>query len=228
MWNKMIDINEILVLDDVICPQYQDMIENWLLSPSSTWQFSRDIALADNVIDKLDLKTKPGFAKSFYSVRTGSTSDLYPMILPMVFESFHKANLPFDNVLFSRSFLTFPVPGCGPNDFDHIHVDTPEDHMVCLYYASDSDGGDTVFFDKTVKDILETQEIKAQLEGKDLTFYDQTILELIDSQVDKTNFSVIKRVTPKKGRVAIFNGARYHSAARCNSGHRLVVNTCVR
>jgi hypothetical protein len=93
---------------------------------------------------------------------------------------------------------------------------------VCLYYANDSDGGDTVFFDHTVADMLEKYNITDQ------PMYDQQLLEIIDSQSDKKDFKVIKRVTPKKGRAVIFNGLRYHSAARCQSGHRLIVNTCVR
>jgi hypothetical protein len=218
----MIKSDEFIVLDDVISPQYQDMIEHWLLSPSSSWNFASDIALSDRIVGELGLQSKPGFAKSFYSIKSGSSSDLYPMILPMVFETFHKANIKFDQVLFSRSFLTMPVPGCGPGDYDHIHVDTPDEHMVCLYYANDSDGGDTVFFDHTVADMLEKYNIT------DRPIYDQQLLEIIDSQSDKKDFKVIKRVTPKKGRAVIFNGLRYHSAARCQSGHRLIVNTCVR
>lgn len=224
----MIKDDEFIILDDVICPQYQDMIEHWLLSPSSDWHFANDIALADRLINKLDLKTKPGFAKSFYSIKSGTSSDLYPMILPMVFEAFHKANIAFDQVLFSRSFLTMPVPGCGTDDYDHIHVDTPDAHMVCLYYANDADGGDTVFFDHTVQDMLNKEGIREKLQDSNTQFYDQQLLELIDSQDDKKDFKVIKRVTPKKGRAVIFNGLRYHSAARCQSGHRLIVNTCVR
>jgi hypothetical protein len=223
----MISVDDIIVLDDVICPQYQDMIESWLLSPACTWSYSRDIALADNVIDKLNLPTKPGFAKSFFNVRNGSSSDLYPMVLPLVYESFHRLGEKVSQVLFSRSFLTFPVPGIGPNDYDHIHVDTPEAHCVCLYYASDSDG-DTIFFDKTVTDILAEQAIKADVLGKENILYDQSLLELLDNQVAKTNFTPIKRVTPKKGRVVMFNGSRYHTSARCTTGQRLIINTCVK
>lgn len=222
----MIDLNDIIVIDDAISPQYQDMIEHWLTAPASHWQFSNDIALADSVIDRLQLATRPGFSKSLFSLRTGYSNELYPMILPMVFEAAAKAGINVNTVFFSRSFLTMPIPGDTPNTFDHIHVDTPDEHVVCLYYANDSDGGDTVFFDTTVHDVLARQEIKAQLDGHDHVLYDQSLIDLIDNQVDKKEFKVIKRVSPKKGRVVFFNGLRYHSASRCASGHRLIVNTC--
>jgi len=225
----MIALDEIIVLDNVVSPGYQDMIEQWLLAPVSNWRFSNDIALSDNTINKLGLQAKPGFAKSLFNIKTGASNELYPMILPMVFETFHKANLNFDQVLFSRSFLTMPVPGCGLNDYDHVHVDSADPHMVCLYYANDSDGGDTVFFDHTVPSVIETIEqskLKLARENQELAGFD--LASFLDKEVAKNDWEVIERVTPKKGRAVIFNGLRYHSAARCQSGHRLIVNTCVK
>lgn len=222
----MLNLNDIIVVDDVISPQFQDMIERWLLAPASTWSFARDVALADNVIEKLQLNTRPGFSKTLFNIKTGQSNDLYPMILPMVFEAAYKANINVETVMFSRSFLTMPIVGDTPDTFDHIHVDTPDEHIVCLYYANDADG-DTIFFDRTVHDMLEEQSVKAELAGKP-TFYDQNLLELIDSKVNKKDFKIIKRVTPKKGRVVFFNGLRYHTASRCTNGHRLIVNTCFR
>jgi hypothetical protein len=221
----MLPDDEIIVLDNVVSPRYQDMIESWLLDPVSKWSFQKDIALADNVIEKLNLQTKHGFSKGFFNVKVGGQDELWPMILPLVFEAFHKANLEFNEVLFSRSFLTTPIPGCGLNDYDHIHVDAPDEHMVCLYYANDADGGDTVYFDRTVKDVLARIE---ELQGERPLLEGQDLLEYLDSQIDKKEWNVIQRVSPKKGRCVIFNGARYHSAARCQSGHRLIVNTCVK
>jgi len=220
----MIPDDEIVVLDDVISPRFQDMVESWLLDPVSKWSFQKDIALADSVIEKLSLKTKPGFSKGFFNIKTGASDELWPMIVPLVSECFHKANIEFNEILFSRSFLTLPVEGSGINDFDHIHVDSPEEHMVCLYYANDADGGDTVFFDHTVKQVL--AQIDHEKETTDLT--GQALLEYLDGKINKKDWKVLHRVSPKKGRCVIFNGHRYHSAARCQSGHRLIVNTCVR
>jgi hypothetical protein len=65
----MLDLNDIIVIDDAISPQFQDMIENWLTAPASSWSFARDIALADNVIEKLQLNTRPGFSKTLFNVK---------------------------------------------------------------------------------------------------------------------------------------------------------------
>lgn len=223
----MLDLNEIIVLDDVICPQYQKLIEEWLLSPASTWSFARDVALNDNVIDNLKLNSRPGFSKTLFSIQNAKSNDLYPMILPMVFEAAAKANLHVGTVLFSRSFLTMPIPGDTLDTFDHVHVDTPDEHMVCLYYANDSDG-DTVFFDWTVPELMDDPEIQEALASTGHNYHDQTLLDLLDARIANEDFKILKRISPKKGRVVFFNGLRYHSSTRCTSGHRLIVNTCFR
>jgi hypothetical protein len=223
----MLNLDEFIVIDDVVSPQFQKLIEEWLLSPASTWSFARDVALDDNVIDNLKLNSRPGFSKTLFSLKSGKSNDLYPMILPLVFEASAKAGLHVGTVLFSRSFITLPIPGDTGNTFDHVHVDTPDEHIVCLYYANDSDG-DTVFFDWTVPQLLEDPEIQQALEASGHNYNDQTLLDLLDKRIAKSDFKVIKRVTPKKGRAVFFNGLRYHSSTRCTAGYRLIVNTCFR
>jgi len=222
----MIDINEIIVIDDAISPGYQDLLEEWATSPSSKWYFSKDIALPDNVIAEFNLDTRFGFSKPLFNKNHNFSDDQVGVVLPLVYEATHKINYKVQEILFSRSFITTPLPNIGPNDYDHIHVDTPEDHLVVLYYVNDSDG-DTVFFDQTLTDILEKQDLQSEKEGHTETFFNKSVLDAIDN-VNKEDFKVIKRVTPKKGRVAIFNGLRYHSAIRPSNGHRIVINTCVR
>ena len=223
----MLGLNDIIVLDDVISPQFQNLIEEWLLSPASTWSFARDVALNDQVIDNLQLQSRPGFSKTLFSLKSGKSNDLYPMVLPLVLEASAKAGINVGTVLFSRSFLTMPIPGDTTDTFDHVHVDTPDDHIVCLYYANDSDG-DTIFFDWTVPELMDDPEIQAALEATGHNYHNQSLLDLLDARIANQDFKIIKRVSPKKGRVVFFNGLRYHSSTRCTKGYRLIVNTCFR
>jgi hypothetical protein len=73
-------------------------------------------------------------------------------------------------------------------------------HTVCLYYVNDSDG-DTFIFDKTSDDIKGRRDI-----------------------FERTKFNVLKRVTPKKGRVVLFNGNRYHSSSGPTKDVRCIIN----
>lgn len=83
------------------------------------------------------------------------------------------------------------------------HVDHGDDGYVSLlYYVNDSDG-DTYFFDKTT--------------------YDNYSLERYKEYVN--NLTVEKRVSPKKGRVVIFDSNRFHAGSPpFNHNSRCVLN----
>lgn len=223
----MLDKDTIIVLDDVISPAFQDYLEKLLIAGDCEWFFSADVAHDDDFIKKMGLPSRFGFSKTYFSAATGRQSPLFATILPMVFEACAKINFVPEATLFSRSFMTIPLPG-EVNSIDHIHVDTADEHLVCLYYVNDSDG-DTVIYDKTLDDFITDPAIIEKIESVD---YSQpgvpTIFQIIDENVDKGDWKIIKRVTPKKGRMLFFNGHRYHSSSRPSTGYRIVINNCVK
>lgn len=74
------------------------------------------------------------------------------------------------------------------------HVDFPIEHLTAIYYVNDSDG-DTVLFKEFWKE-----------------------------SVDVNKKTIAQRISPKKGRLLLFNGLRYHSGSVPSSNHRLVIN----
>jgi hypothetical protein len=106
---------------------------------------------------------------------------------------------------------------------DNIHVDLIHPHLVSLYYVNDSDG-DTVFFDQCLDDYLDRPDIAQALENIDYSNPGRGALEVADSMIDKSNFTIRKRVTPKKGRMVFFNGFRYHTSSRPSTGYRVIIN----
>ena len=204
-------------------PQVQDTLHSWLTAGDSSWYFSRDIAFADDVIERNNYRCRYGFSKTFFSVVTKVQNPMFNTIFPLVLQACDQIDFVVEQTLFSRSFLTTPIPNNDPTDYDHIHVDLIEPHLVCLYYVNDSDG-DTVFFDKCVDDYLERPDIKHAIENIDYSVAGAGPLEIVDSLIDKSEFKIINRVTPKKGRMVFFNGYRYHSACRPTNGYRVVIN----
>ena len=78
------------------------------------------------------------------------------------------------------------------------HIDIPNDHWVMLYYVNDSDG-DTFIFDQ-------------KIEGS-------TSVDSIQS------LTVKKRISPKQGRIAIFDGAHLHAGMHpTKNDSRIVIN----
>jgi hypothetical protein len=84
-----------------------------------------------------------------------------------------------------------------------IHVDLNEYHMVGLYYVNDSDG-DTVIFDKS-------------------KFSSQSEFFSVND-----NLPVKQRVSPKKGRLVIFDGRWFHASTPPRNNIRTILNANVR
>ena len=103
-----------------------------------------------------------------------------------------------DDILEVRSFLQLPLNkeyiGEG---VDTPHLDKTEPHLVFLYYVNDSDG-DTIIYNyksKSPTDIPFFEDVKEQ-----------------------------KRVTPKQGRVVIFDGLYWHTAEQPTKDIRCIIN----
>lgn len=223
----MLDKNKIIVLDDVISPQFQDVLEARLTSGDCGWYFSKDVAYDDDHIKQFGLPSRCAFSKTYLDPTKGIRDEMFDTILPLLFEACHKAGFQLDQTIFSRSFFTMPMPGDGPNSHDHIHVDTIEPHMVCLYYVNDSDG-DTILFDKTLDEFLTMPEIAEEISNIDYSQPHGGPLEIVDKHIDRSTFKEWNRITPKKGRMVFFNGWRYHSSQRSSTGYRIVINSCVK
>ncbi len=101
-------------------------------------------------------------------------------------------------IIEARSFLQLPLN----TDFAGTGVDTPhldrfEPHLVFLYYVCDSDG-DTIIYD-----------YKTEKEG-DVPFFEDV--------------KELKRVTPKQGRVVVFDGLYWHTAEQPKKDVRCILN----
>jgi hypothetical protein len=194
----MLIIDDIVVIDDIVPEQYQTLIENNLTAENVNWHYMKDITYDVEKMKALTLsESKPAFSHKFYDRAQGVISPAYGLVLPIVYFACEKVKFRITEIIAVRSFLTIPLP-THINRVDNPHVDREVSHLNVLYYVCDADG-DTVFYDKTFRDISPT-EVRVQ----DLT--------------------VFQTVTPKKGRAVIFDGSRYHASTRPTTGSRIVVN----
>lgn len=97
-------------------------------------------------------------------------------------------------ITLARAFLHIPVPEYQRPVHDSIHTDKDTPHTVCLYYVNDSEG-DTLLFDKTYETGGPDQEM-----------------------------NITHKVTPKRGRVLIFDGRYYHCSTPPNKTPRCIIN----
>lgn len=89
------------------------------------------------------------------------------------------------------------------NNKESIHIDRHEPHISMVYYINDSDG-DTKFYKLDDGNILDWMNYVSNGEYE--------------------KFSEIQSVSPKKGKVVVFNGLIPHHSSYPQNGDRYVIN----
>ena len=138
---------------------------------------------------------RPGFSYHFITDKT-NVFDYHTDVLKIIDAACQKINFKRQECLQGRSFLQLPL-NLKDKRLDAPHVDADIDHLVVLYYVNDSDG-DTVIYENL-------------FEGYDKVPHFNDLVEK-------------KRVTPKAGRVVIFNGKHWHTSNQPEHNVRAIIN----
>jgi hypothetical protein len=189
-------MNDVIIIDDVVSPTYQQIIENAVMGFS--WDYLKDIANSE--VHKQQYKTM-GFSHILTNLTKQMSADAdnenTSFLVPLLLEACHKANIHYDQLLRASAFMH--IPNQPHNKYDGIHVNLDHEHIVALYYITDSDA-DTVLFDQTM------------------------YTHPIGAEINEDNFKEYCRVTPKKGRMLFFDGSRYHSSTSPSDHIRVAVS----
>jgi hypothetical protein len=138
---------------------------------------------------------RPGFQHRFV-VKEKINSDYHNLVLPIIQNSCKHIQYDYKKIIQGRSFLQLPL-SLKNKKIDTPHIDLFDKHLVILYYVADADG-DTVIY-------------KNQYSKKDpIPFFD----DLQES----------KRVTPKQGRVVLFDGSHWHTSCQPKEKIRCIIN----
>lgn len=139
-----------------------------------------------------------GFNMLFKHPDQGIISPLYERIsVPVANAILERKLIEFDDIHFNRAFLQLPLDSKFIKEHNGIHLDLPQDHYACVYYVNNSDG-DTILYEQTRYNTAPGSQRVETVEHK--------------------------RVTPKKGRIVIFDGARYHCSSQPRNGYRCIIN----
>lgn len=106
-------------------------------------------------------------------------------------------NLDIQFLITSRIQLQLPVITDKPYGLPHVDGIRDFPYTAAVYYVNDSDG-DTVFFKETINDIS----------PNNIPF----------------DMTVCKTVSPKKGRLVVFDGNIYHSSGKPKNDIRCIIN----
>jgi Putative 2OG-Fe(II) oxygenase len=185
------------LFDKIIPSGYADQIEHDLMYTHFPWYYINDVT-------NKNYGNNSGFTHVVYEFG-GVSSDWLPFIKPIIYNIEDSIGHRINKLL--RIRIGFLPKTSEPNhDYNTPHVDFLMSHWTACYYVNDCDG-DTVLFDKTLDDV-----------SGDMN--DQNIINF----VEKNNFEVIHRNSPKKGSLFLFNGKIFHSSTKPkNSERRLVI-----
>jgi hypothetical protein len=183
------------VFDNIISKKQQEEIKNFIYGKNFPWYFTADISYDSN-----KHQARPGHFHNF--VKEGKINSEYVSKIKQISDNVNKKikkNLQMYKV---RSFLQLPLNETliyknSKHKEDTPHIDLHLPHTVFLYYINDADG-DTVIYDYVSKNI------------NDVPYYE--------------DLSIIKKVTPKQGRVIVFDGMTWHSSTQPTKGPRCIIN----
>jgi len=194
--------NKVLVVDDVLPEQEQEDLKKILLSSQFPWHFIPDVT------GEQSKDGRPAFNN--YLIDDGKVnvggkplSLLQELINNSLSRLYEELNVKARYELFKmRTFLQMPLANLSGSRRDAHHIDYyKERHLSILYYVFDADG-DTVIFENMYHP------------------NNTRIPELNELKVKKT-------VTPKQGRVVIFDGYHWHTGTQPQKGMRCVINSNV-
>jgi hypothetical protein len=116
---------------------------------------------------------------------------------PLMREACAKINFTVNNYMYGTIYNRIANENFTGHNAFHSDNDLP--HLVCLYYVNDSTGN-------TLISSITTDDMDVQtMNGLD-------------------NKSIIKEITPKKGKCVLFNGKHYHASGNPIEGNRCIIN----
>ena len=185
------------VFDDIIDKSLQEKIKFDILNNDESfhWGFIDDITDLSAITQK-----RPGFNHLFYRDSLRYCKDYSWMARDIVSPVIDKLKLETYQIVESKTFLQVPL-NLKDYTVDNAHVDMIRPHLVILYYVMDSDG-DTIIYN-------------SQWEKG----------ETIKNSEETAKLLIKKRVTPKQGRVVLFNGSYWHTAEQPKDNNRCIINT---
>ena len=198
-------IDNIYVFDDIIEKPYQELIKETLIGGDGSptvdnidedfpWYYTSDVT--DNSHEG-PFQGRFGFGHEYVTTEEGVISNFHNLFLGLIKNSCKKLKIKKVDVLQGRSFLSTPT-NIPREDVDTPHYDMDSPHFVMLYYVNDSDGDTLIYNEKTkFSSCLPDEGMK---------------------------FTLKKQISPKQGRVVLFNGAHWHTAQQSNHNLRCIVN----
>ena len=193
--------NKVFVVDDILPKKQQEVLKRILLGNQFPWHFIPDVSGGESEDGRPAFRNKL-IDDGKVNVGGKALSLLQQLINNSLSKLHEELNVKANYEVFRiRTILQLPLANLGGSRRDAHHIDYIKRHLSILYYVFDADG-DTVIFENMYhpndKKIPEPNELKVK-----------------------------KKVTPKQGRVVIFDGYHWHTGTQPIKGMRCIINSNV-
>lgn len=190
-------IHNLTIFENIVTKEDQDILESYSNIENLCWENIDNITgiFGGNMYNK----KLPGKVLIYENI----DKSIIKIIDKIIINVCEKLNLNYLKTYRCKINQTEPIT-FDYDPFDLIHVDMKMEHLVIVYYINDSDG-DTVILENSDGDGMEN--MFKNING-----------------VDKTKFTISKRISPKKGRVATFDGNLYHYGDFPSKNNRNIIN----
>ena len=195
----MTDIFEsIRVYDDLVPEHIQDFLFKFFMqNDGGCWHFASNLTGTQDVTENSN-SHNPGLCAPISSGEKSRFPDA-DFFTRSLLGFLKKENAIGEYELIgSRAFLQLPNGQDSVMAEPHTDWNSDVEHTVVIYYVNDSNG-ETCLIDKTNKEV----ELKNIL---------------------NVDYKVIKKVSPKKGRLVVFDGSIYHASSSPTLMPRCVIN----
>lgn len=186
------------IIDNVLPQAYADNIEQDVMSGAFPWNYMHDITY-DTAYG-----SNSGFVNIVYEIGKKPT-EWFPYVKPIIYNIEAACGYKMNNLLRIRVGLL--QSKVNSPEYDAPHIDFNGPHITACYYPADADG-DTFVFDQTF------DMIPKPVSEHNMRQYTKN-----------TNFTIATQSTPKKNRVCVFDGIRFHASSRPKIADRRVVIT---
>lgn len=190
-------INSIQVFDNIIPLELQDTLLTYVLNKKDNWQYYDNINYVDNL----------KFNYPANSLHSAFIDDDIKLIIDGI-EDNVVLKLNSKKIMNYRYKINWQTPYTTNHSEDYflhgLHIDRVVSHIAMVYYINDTDG-DTMIYKDT------------EMENSTLTA----------KKIFENNFSSFElqeRISPKKGRVVVFDGKFPHCGLYPTSSDRYIIN----
>ena len=193
-------INEIYSFDNIIDIEIQNEIEKYVYDKNLHWDIKTNITKNEGI------NTNYSFPAQVISP-PHIDKNILKFIDIIIDNSLNMINKKLVKKYRIKINKTIPHSIDINEEYRLLHIDKAEPHVTIIYYINDSDGDTLIFNDENNKHLKNIKEFMNN-----------------DNFLDFKNFQLSKCISPKKGRVVIFDGNLWHYGKYPTKGERNIIN----